>query len=305
MIALDDSVPGAMCATPPDEPVTGALVPVSVQRFSGERLVTQVDWAAEETAVSLEYNGVGHAVMMATPDALEDLGLGFSLSEGIVEAAHELLDLELHAHEHGLRIAMQISAKRFAALKQRRRNLAGRTGCGLCGVDSLEQAVRPLTPLPPRAVLAGAVLAPSRLLDAMAALDHAQPLRTASGATHAAGWLAFSTGDARLHAVREDVGRHNALDKTIGALRRGGVDTTQGAVLLTCRASVEMVQKAVACGIPMLVARSAPTALAVRRAQALGLTLVGFARRDSFVVYAHAWRLRTAHGQGNGQGETS
>ena len=304
MIAIDDSVPGAMCPMPPDEPVTGALVPVSVQRFSGERLLTEVDWAAEETAISLEYNGVGHAVMMATPEALEDLGLGFSLSEGIVEGAHELLDLELHAHPHGLRIAMQISAKRFAALKQRRRNLAGRTGCGLCGVDSLEQAVRSLMPLAPRAAGAGALLAPSRLIEAMAALDNAQPLRAASGATHAAGWLDFNTGDARLQAVREDVGRHNALDKTIGALRRSGADTTQGAALLTCRASVEMVQKAVACGIPLLVARAAPPAPAVRRAPARGRTRGGGARPRSFVVYANAWRLRTANGQGNGQGES-
>ena len=297
MIAIDDSVRGAEGMAAPDEPLTGALVPVSVQRFSGERLEPAVDWAAEEVAVSLEYNGVGHAVMMATPDALEDLGLGFSLSEGIVEGAHELLDLELHAHEHGLRIAMRISAKRFAALKQRRRNLAGRTGCGLCGVDTLEQAVRPLPPLPARA--GGALLAPARLNAAMAALDEAQPLRATSGATHAAAWLAFGDGAARVQAVREDVGRHNALDKTLGALLRGGIDTAHGAVLLTCRASVEMVQKAVACGVPLLAARSAPTALAVRRAQALGLTLVGFARRGTFVVYANAWRLRAAPGQGD------
>ena len=298
MIAIDDSVRRVEGMAAPDEPLTGALVPVSVQRFSGERLEPAVDWAAEEVAVSFEYNGVGHAVMMASPEALADLGLGFSLSEGIVEHADELLDLELHAHEHGLRIAMRITAKRFAALKQRRRNLAGRTGCGLCGVDTLEQAVRPLPALPPRLPGAAALLEPARLNAAMAALDDAQPLRAASGATHAAGWLAFDNAAPLLQMVREDVGRHNALDKTLGALRRAGADTTQGAVLLTCRASVEMVQKAVACGVPVLVARSAPTALAVRRAQALGLTLLGFARRGSFVVYANAWRLRTAPHQG-------
>lgn len=298
MIAIDDSVRRVDGMAAPDEPLTGALVPVSVMRFSGERLEPAVDWAAEEVAVSFEYNGVGHAVMMASPDALADLGLGFSLSEGIVEGAHELLDLELHAHEHGLRIAMRISTKRFEALKQRRRNLAGRTGCGLCGVDTLEQAVRPLRALPPRAPAEVALLEPARLNAAMAALDDAQPLRAASGATHAAGWLAFDDAAPLLQAVREDVGRHNALDKTLGALVHAGIDTTQGAVLLTCRASVEMVQKAVACGVPLLVARSAPTALAVRRAQALGLTLLGFARRGTFVVYANAWRLRTAPGQG-------
>ncbi|HRH86741.1 MAG TPA: formate dehydrogenase accessory sulfurtransferase FdhD, partial [Rubrivivax sp.] len=149
MVAIDERVCGAKDASASDEPLTGALLPVSVMRFDGQRLHAAVDWAAEEVAVSFEYNGVGHAVMMASPDALADLGLGFSLSEGIVERAGELLDLELHAHEHGLRIAMQITAKRFEALKQRRRNLAGRTGCGLCGVDTLEQAVRPLPALPP------------------------------------------------------------------------------------------------------------------------------------------------------------
>ena len=304
MIAIDDGVCSAMAVSASDEPLTGALLPVSVMRFDGRRLDAAVDWAAEEVAVSFEYNGVGHAVMMASPDALADLGLGFSLSEGIVERAGELLDLELHAHEHGLRIAMRITAKRFEALKQRRRNLAGRTGCGLCGVDTLEQAVRPLPALPPRGAGAAALLEPARLNAAMAALDDAQPLRAASGATHAAGWLAFDAGAPLLQAVREDVGRHNALDKTLGALLRAGDYTAQGAVLLTCRASVEMVQKAVACGVPVLVARSAPTALAVRRAQALGLTLVGFARRGTFVVYANAWRLRAVNAQGIGQGET-
>ena len=304
MVAIDERVGSAMAVSASDEPLTGALLPVSVMRFDGRRLDAAVDWAAEEVAVSFEYNGVGHAVMMASPDALADLGLGFSLSEGIVERAGELLDLELHAHEHGLRIAMRITAKRFEALKQRRRNLAGRTGCGLCGVDTLEQAVRPLPALPPRGAGAAALLEPARLNAAMAALDDAQPLRAASGATHAAGWLAFDAGAPLLQAVREDVGRHNALDKTLGALLRAGDYTAQGAVLLTCRASVEMVQKVVACGVPVLVARSAPTALAVRRAQALGLTLVGFARRGTFVVYANAWRLRAVNAQGIGQGET-
>jgi FdhD protein len=298
MIAIDDTRQASVANDPADEPVTGAMVPLSVQRFDGQRLNAAVDWAAEEVAVSFEYNGVGHAVMMASPDALADLGLGFSLSEGIVEHAGELLDLELHAHELGLRIAMRITAKRFAALKQRRRNLAGRTGCGLCGVDTLEQALRPLRALPPRAPAEVALLEPARLNAAMAALDDAQPLRAASGATHAAGWLAFDEAAPLLQAVREDVGRHNALDKTLGALARAGTDSARGGVLLTCRASVEMVQKAVACGVPLLVARSAPTALAVRRAQALGLTLIGFARRGTFVVYANAWRLRAALGQG-------
>lgn len=273
-------------ATPAaDEPVAGAtLAPLGVQRWRGDTRSSELDWVAEEQPVSLEYNGVSHVVMMACPEALEDLGVGFSVSEGIVDAAAEILELEVLAHPLGLRVAMRITARRFSALQQRRRNLAGRTGCGLCGVDSLEQALRPLAPLP-----AGKdEFAAATLRRAMAALDAAQPLRARSGATHAAAWM---DAGGSLHAVREDVGRHNALDKTLGALLRTGTDLRRGAALVTSRASVEMVLKAAACGVPLLVARSAPTALAVRQAQALGLTLIGFARGDGFVVYTHAARL--------------
>lgn len=285
MIAIDDTRQASVANDPADEPVTGAMVPLSVQRFDGQRLNAAVDWAAEEVAVSFEYNGVGHAVMMASPDALADLGLGFSLSEGIVEHAGELLDLELHAHELGLRIAMRITAKRFAALKQRRRNLAGRTGCGLCGVDTLEQALRPLRALPPRAPAEVALLEPARLNAAMAALDDAQPLRAASGATHAAGWLAFDEAAPLLQAVREDVGRHNALDKTLGALARDGVDASGDALIITSRASLEMVQKAVALRVGTLAAVSAPTATAVGLAEKFDLALLGFLRDDRCVAY--------------------
>jgi FdhD protein len=272
-----------------------AQVPVVVQRWParGAAEAPALDWAAEECAVSLEYNGVSHAVMMATPQALDDLGVGFSLSEGIVAQADEILDLELLPHALGWRIAMRLTARRFMALKQRRRTLAGRTGCGLCGVDSLEQALRPLPPLP--AADAAAAWSAPHLCEAMAALDQAQPLRTCTGATHAAAWLGPDGG---LHAVREDVGRHNALDKTLGALLRAGTDARGGALLLTSRASVEMVHKAVAAGVPLLAARSAPTALAVRQARALGLTLVGFARERGCAVYSHAGRLRAGFDQG-------
>lgn len=273
----------------------GALAAVTVQRWRRGAAAPEpaLDWAAEETPVSLEYDGVSHAVMMATPDALEDLGVGFSVSEGIVERADEILDLELLPHPLGWRIAMRLTARRFLALKQRRRTLAGRTGCGLCGVDSLEQVLRPQPPLP----FADPAVAwdPQRLCDAMAALDAVQPLRTRTGATHAAAWLA---PDGALHALREDVGRHNALDKTLGALLRADAPAPSGALLLTSRASVEMVLKAAAAGVPLLVARSAPTALAVRQARALGLTLVGFARGQGCCVYTHAGRLRAGASEG-------
>lgn len=277
----------------------GALAAVTVQRWRRGAATPEpaLDWAAEETPVSLEYDGLSHAVMMATPDALEDLGVGFSVSEGIVERADEILDLELLPHPLGWRIAMRLTARRFLALKQRRRTLAGRTGCGLCGVDSLEQVLRPQPPLPSfdPAADPAAVWNPQRLCDAMAALDAAQPLRARTGATHAAAWLA---PDGALHALREDVGRHNALDKTLGALLRAGAPAPRGALLLTSRASVEMVLKAAAAGVPLLVARSAPTALAVRQARALGLTLVGFARGQGCSVYTHAGRLRAGASEG-------
>lgn len=276
-----DAVPAAD-ETPDDE--LGTLSPLSVQRWRHGHVETDVDWLAEEVPVALEYNGVGHAVMMATPDALEELGLGFSVSEGIVADASEVLDLDLQRAPNGVRVAMRITAQRFDALKQRRRNLAGRTGCGLCGVDSLDQALRAVPPLPPMLHR----LDPARLVAAMAALDDAQPLRRQTGATHAAAWM---SPEGRLQSVREDVGRHNALDKVIGTLLFAGVDTGRGAALVTSRASVELVQKAASAGIGVLVARSAPTALAVRQAQALGLALAGFARDGRLVAYAHAGRL--------------
>jgi FdhD protein len=285
MIVLADRDTPLPDAPGPAADPGAAVAPLVVQRWRGERVESALDWAAEEVPVSLEYNGVSHAVMMATPQALDDLGVGFSVSEGIVESAAEILDLELLPHALGWRVAMRITARRFAALKERRRSLAGRTGCGLCGVDDIEQALRPLTPLPApgpdrlSATLIGA---------AMTALDGAQPLRERTGATHAAAWM---DADGALHAVREDVGRHNALDKTLGALLRAGVDPSGGAALLTSRASVEMVLKAVAAGVPVLVARSAPTALAVRQARTLGLCLLGFARERGHSVYTHAERL--------------
>lgn len=260
------------------------LVSVGVQRWQAGTIAEGLDWVCEERPVSLDYNGVAYAVMMATPQALDDFGVGFSVSEGIVADAAEILDLEVGEFANGICVAMRLTERRAAALRERRRSLAGRTGCGLCGVESLAHFDRRPAP-----VAARRRFDPARLGAAMARMARAQPLRALTGATHAAAWLA---GDGALHALREDVGRHNALDKTIGALARAGTAAADGALLVTSRASYELVHKAAAAGAGLLAAVSAPTALAIRSAHELGVTLVGFARDGRHVVYTHAWRLR-------------
>src|SRR5450830_1210133 len=247
-----------------EDTVHAASAVHAVTRLRGGQWSSASDVLAEEVPVALEYNGVSHAVMLATPSDLIAFALGFSLSEGIT-------------------VSIDIAAGAFIRLKERRRTLAGRTGCGLCGVDSLGQVMRPV-----------AYLAPTRVLSAAAirtALLHTkaqQPLNQLTGATHAALWCGRD-GVPRL--AMEDVGRHNALDKLIGALHLNEWDRSDGFALITSRASVEMVQKAATVGIAALVAISAPTALAARTAQACGLTLVAFARGDSFVAYAHALNI--------------
>ena len=285
----------AMVAAPPPEVEDpGApLVAVGVQRWRDagggngcEGWDDALDWACEELPVSLEYNGIAHAVMMATPQALADFAVGFSLSEGIVDHAGEILGVEVDPQPRGVVVSIRLTARRAAALKERRRTLAGRTGCGLCGVESLAHFDRQ-----PAAVGARQRFDPALLDRALAQMARAQPLRELSGATHAAAWMA---ADGTLAALREDVGRHNALDKTLGALSRDGIAAADGAILVTSRASYEMVHKAAAIGAGLLAAVSAPTALAIRSAQRLGMTLVGFARDGRCVAYAHAWRLRPA-----------
>jgi FdhD protein len=237
------------------------------------------DQLAEEVPVALEYNGVSHAVMMATPSDLEQFALGFSLSEGIIGSAREFYGVEIGEGASGITAHIDIASAAFARLKDRRRSMTGRTGCGLCGVDSLAQVLRPLP-----------YMAPSRALSArairraLAGVKQMQPLNRITGATHAALWCdSFGA----LHSGFEDVGRHNALDKLIGGLAQSGAELAGGFALITSRASVEMVQKAATAGISALVAISAPTALAARTAQECGMTLVAFARGDDFVAYAH------------------
>ncbi len=237
------------------------------------------DELAEEVPVALEYNGISYAVMMATPSDLEEFALGFSISEGIINSAREFYGVEVEQGCGGITARIDIASAAFFKLKDRRRSMTGRTGCGLCGVDSLAQVLRPLPWMAPsRALSAGAIRR------ALAGVKQLQPLNRVTGATHAALWC--DTAGA-LHRGFEDVGRHNALDKLIGALAQSRAELTDGFALITSRASVEMVQKAATAGISALVAISAPTALAARTAQECGMTLVAFARGDDFVAYAH------------------
>lgn len=238
------------------------------------------DQLAEEVPVALVYNGLSHAVMLASPDKLEDMGLGFSLSEGILEECSELYDIEISPACDGVEVRMEISARRFAALKERRRNLAGRTGCGLCGVDSLEAVNRVAHKVEKR----GPPVAPQAVADALVQMQEMQDLHRATGAVHGVAWVST---EGKVLALREDVGRHNALDKLIGHMVAAGIDPATGFALTTSRTSYEMVQKSVAFGIGMLVAVSAPTALAVRLAKDYNLTLGGFARGNRLVVYSH------------------
>lgn len=240
---------------------------------------------AEEVPVALVYNGISHAVMLATPHDLEDFALGFSLAEGILQGRQEIYDMEVVPQCEGVEVQMTIASERMVALKEKRRSLTGRTGCGICGAESLSHAVRY-----PGPVQASGIVTDGAVHAAFAGLQARQSLHQVTGAVHAAGWAGL---DGQVHLVREDVGRHNALDKLVGAMTRQGFDPAAGFVVVTSRASYEMVQKAASAGIFMLAAISAPTGLAIRLAEQSDLTLVGFARNGAHVVYAHPERLIT------------
>ncbi|NIC05286.1 formate dehydrogenase accessory sulfurtransferase FdhD [Billgrantia bachuensis] len=248
--------------------------PVDVRRDgSAERLEDSI---AVETPVALVYNGISHAVMMATPADLEDFALGFSFTEGILEAPEELYGIEVREEAAGIAVHLDIAAQRFMELKQRRRSLAGRTGCGLCGTESLEQAIRPVASVTAPRVEDAAIQ------HALDALKWHQPLQRETGATHGAAWCDL---DGQILLAREDVGRHNALDKLIGAMLKRRFDPHHGFVLVSSRASYEMVQKSASAGIGCLVAVSASTSLAIEQARQSGLKLVGFARPGRHVIY--------------------
>lgn len=260
-------------------------VTADVMRIRGGKLAraSEQDVLAEETPVALAYNGISHATMLASPTDLEDFAVGFSLTEGIVEAARDVRDIVLNVSDDGVVIDIEIASACMARLKTRRRALSGRTGCGLCGVETLPEVLRPVAP-----VTAETVMRLADLLAGIHAMRRAQALHGATGATHAAAWI---TAQGALHAVREDVGRHNALDKLIGALAREGTAAGAGAFLVSSRASFEMVQKTASAGCPILAAVSAPTGLAVRLAQTSGVTLAGFVRGDDATLYTHPQRL--------------
>ncbi len=274
---------------PPTDRPTGAAAGSArrpVDRWRGGTLQRLDDHIAEEVPVAFVYNDAPFAVMMATPADLEDFALGFALSEGIVERAG---DVQVEGVEHlleGIEIRIRIPDARAEALDRRRRSMSGRSGCGVCGSELLEAALRRPDP-----VQADPRVDTTALQTALQALRRMQALNAETGATHAAGWAAL---DGRLHLVREDVGRHNALDKLIGAMHAAGHDAADGFLVVTSRASYEMAMKAASAGIALMAAISAPTALAISLAERARLTLIGFARDDGHAVYTHPHRLVAA-----------
>jgi FdhD protein len=245
---------------------------------AGERAIP------EETAVAITYNTASYAVMMATPQDLEDFAIGFSLTEGVIPSVDAIDSIDIVEEEMGVELRIWLKAPEAAEFLGRRRKMAGPTGCGLCGVESLVEAMRP----PPQ-VGEGHVFTPDQIMTAVDSLFPLQALNRETHGVHAAGFWEPERG---LVAVREDVGRHNALDKLAGALAREGATARSGLVVLTSRVSIEMVQKSAMIGAPVLVAVSAPTALAVRMAESCGMTLIAVARKDGFEVFTHPQRVK-------------
>ncbi len=241
------------------------------------------DWIAQEVPVALVYNGISHVVMMASPKDLTLFAIGFSLSEGIIDHPQEIYGMDVVQVCNGMEVQIELSSRRFMALKERRRALAGRTGCGVCGVEQLNDIGKPITPLP-----FSQTFSLANLDMALNNLHAVQPVGNLSGCTHAAAWVLPSGEIAGGH---EDVGRHVALDKLLG--RRAGESAVwqEGAALVSSRASYEMVQKAAMCGVEILFAVSAATTLAVEVAERCNLTLVGFCKPGKATIYTHPQRL--------------
>jgi FdhD protein len=237
----------------------------------------------EETAVALTYNGATYAVMMTTPQDLQDFAIGFTMNEGVVGSPADIDSLDIVQLDDGVELRMWLSQPRADGLRERRRRVAGPTGCGLCGIESIAEATRPAAVVAP-----GRQFSPEQIMAAMRSLPSRQKLNVETRAVHAAAFWNAASG---IVAVREDVGRHNALDKLSGALACGSIAAAEGIILLTSRVSVEMVQKTAATGAPVMVSVSAPTALAVRMADAAGITLAAIARADGFEVFTHPHRI--------------
>jgi FdhD protein len=248
--------------------------PVAQERMRG---------VPEETPVALTFNGTTYAVMMATPADLTDFAIGFSLAEGVISGPADIESLEVVTHANGIELQMWLAPARAMALGERRRSLAGPTGCGLCGVESLAGVL----PQIPR-VEGGIAISPQTVFAALSSLASVQPLFHETRAVHAAGFFVPGKG---FLSVREDVGRHNALDKLVGDLACRDIAGETGLVALTGRISIEMVQKTAALGASVIVAISAPTALAIRAAEAAGITLIAIAREDGFEIFTHPSRI--------------
>ncbi|MDX6805785.1 formate dehydrogenase accessory sulfurtransferase FdhD [Terrihabitans rhizophilus] len=239
-----------------------------------------------EVPIAITYGGSTQAVMMATPSDLEDFAVGFTVTEGLIQSTSDIRSLEVIEEDEGVELRMWLAPELADAYSRRRRLLAGPTGCGLCGIESLTEAVRT-----PPSLSVQVQYQPAEIIAAMASLGPAQALNQQTRATHAAGFWTRSGG---LLAVREDVGRHNALDKLAGHVLRTGADASDGIIVLTSRVSVEMVQKAAMMGTPVIAAVSAPTALAVRTAEAAGITLIAVARGEEFELFTHPDRVAGA-----------
>ena len=257
-------------------------VPRTIWRSTGS--AEEMRAIPEETAIAFTFNTASYAVMMATPQDLEDFAVGFALTEGVISSIEAIDSIDVVEEEIGIELRIWLKAPQATEFLGRRRKMAGPTGCGLCGIESLNEAMRP-----PPEVGEGLVFAPDQIMTALDSLFPLQELNRETRAVHAAGFWDPERG---LVAVREDVGRHNALDKLAGALAREQATAKQGLVVLTSRVSVEMVQKSAMIGAAIIAAVSAPTALAVRMAEAAGMTLVAIARKDGFEVFTHPHRVK-------------
>jgi formate dehydrogenase accessory protein FdhD len=261
------------------------LLEIKARQWEAGAVAERVEQIIEETPVAIVYNGDPHVVMMATPLDLEDFALGFSITEELIRSPADLLEIEIVRYGQGIEVQASVPPECAAVLGARTRRLTGRTSCGICGADSIAAVVREIRPVAP-----GPSIRPDAIHAAFAALAAQQRLNAAAGAVHAAGWAGQ---DGTVALAREDVGRHNALDKLIGALLKQNVNPRGGFLVVTSRASFEMVQKAMIFGAPLLAAISGPTGLAVRLAEQAGLTLVGFARPGRLTIYTRPERVAT------------